>query len=938
MKQKMKRALWLLVCLIAMECVNAQTIVTVDGLQYSLNGAYASVYSVAEGNTSNRITIPASITHEGLAYTVNGINNYAFSWYGGTGKNQYVQEIILPNTIETISEYAFRNSNITNVKLAEGVKTIGSHAFEESSITSIIIPSTVISLNNTTFRYCNKLRTIVYLSTTPAKLWTATSYTYVPSKKVYLKPNISINNANIIEMISFSGDTFSYTGKSPTVTWTNNMEGYTVKLTMPTLHSEVGTYEEIIPATFTKGDETFTAQIPYSYTIEPVKLMAKVSDASRVYGEENPTFTISYTGFVNNETANVLTTKPVATTTATANSGIGTYPITISGGESKNYTFEYEEGTLTVNKAPLTIKVEEATKVYGTNNPTFSLIYSGLKNGEATPAWETAPTFTTDATKTSDVGTYNVNVACVPKNYTATITPGKLKVTQAPLTIGVKNATRPYCGTEPTYTYTYSGFVNGDNENVLTKKPTIKTEAKSTSNVGNYTITPTGAQAKNYAITYTDGTLDITQVPLTVRAESYTRNYGKENPTFSLVYEGFVNKETKAVLLSQPTASTSATINSNAGTYDIRVSGGRAFNYALKYESGQLTIKPVPLKISVGNYERPYNQANPTFELKYEGLVASDTESSLQNKPVVRTLATKTSVPGTYALEVTGAYSPNYTITYGSGVLTIVKAEQTLEWEQDLHLLKVDEQIEMKARAESGLPITYTMSSASGAELYPAGNKTYLECKSPCEFTITAVQNGNGNYYSTQRITKKVKIVTEEDYEDELKDIHHITYVVDGQPYKVVSYTTGEAVIPEKAPTKEGYTFSGWSLIPATMPAKNLTVTGTFAINSYTLTYLVDGKTYKTYKLDFGAHITPEAQPKKDGYTFSGWDMVPANMPAYDVTVNGSFTFIDAIDDVIADDGTYQIFTLDGRLVESLQKGVNIIRYSNGTTKSVYVK
>ncbi len=215
---------------------------------------------------------------------------------------------------------------------------------------------------------------------------------------------------------------------------------------------------------------------------------------------------------------------------------------------------------------------------------------------------------------------------------------------------------------------------------MLTKKPTIKTEAKSTSNVGNYTITPTGAQAKNYAITYTDGTLDITQVPLTVRAESYTRNYGKENPTFSLVYEGFVNKETKAVLLSQPTASTSATINSNAGTYDIRVSGGRAFNYALKYESGQLTIKPVPLKISVGNYERPYNQANPKFELKYEGLVASDTESSLQNKPVVRTLATKTSVPGTYALEVTGAYSPNYTITYGSGVLTIVKAEQTLEW------------------------------------------------------------------------------------------------------------------------------------------------------------------------------------------------------------------------------------------------------------------
>lgn len=615
---------------------------------------------------------------------------------------------------------------------------------------------------------CDMLRTIVYLSATPPSGWTATSNTYVPSKKTYSKPSFSINNANIIEMISFSGDTFTYTGKAPNVTWTNNVEGYTAKLTMPTLHSEVGTYEEIISATFTNGDETFTAQIPYSYTIEPVKLTAKINDASRLYGEENPTFSISYTGFVNNETESVITSKPVAMTTATINSEIGTYPIfIISGGEAKNYTVEYEVGTLTVNKASLTIMVEEATKVYGTSNPTFSLNYSGLKNGETAPAWVIAPTFTTDATKTSDVGVYDVEVACDPKNYTATITQGKLKITKAPLTIGVKNATRPYCGKEPAYTYTYSGFVNDDNEDVLTKKPSIKTEATTTSNVGDYTIIPTGAQAKNYDFTYTEGTLSITQVPLTVRAESYSRDYGKENPAFSLIYIGFVNDETKEVLLSLPTASTSANINSNAGTYDIRVSGGRAFNYTLIYESGKLTINPVPLKISVGNYERPYNQDNPKFELKYEGFVANDMESSLQSMPVVRTDATKTSELGTYTLEVTGAYSPNYTITYGSGTLTIVKAEQTLEWDQYLRVVIVYDQIELQAKASSGLPVTYTMENIEGAELYPAGSRTYLECKSPCEFTITAVQNGDEHYYSTQRITKKVKIVEEEDYEKE---------------------------------------------------------------------------------------------------------------------------------------------------------------------------
>lgn len=815
MKQKMKRALWMLVCLMAMECIDAQTIVTVDGLQYSLSGAYASVYKVAKGNTSEKITVPSSIVYEGLTYTVNYISDSAF------GGDRYVQEIIVPISITGIGDWAFSYTNITNVKLAEGVKFIGTGAFSSSSITSIVIPASVTHMyydsgNHVgTFSYCAKFRTIFYLSATPPTEWTATSFTYVPSKKTYSKPSHSINNANIIEMVSFSGDTFSYTGKAPNVTWTNNVEGYTAKLTMPTLHSEVGTYEEVIPATFTNGEETFTAYIPYSYTIEPVKLTAKVNDASRVYGEENPTFTVSYTGFVNSEKESVFTTKPSITTTANAKSGIGTYPITISGGEAKNYTFEYKEGTLTVKKAPLTINVDEATRLYGEDNPTFSLNYSGLKNNETAPVWSTAPTFTTDATKTSDVGTYVVKVTCEPQNYQATIKTGKLKVTKAPLTIGVKNVTRQYCGEEPEYTYTYKGFVNGDDKDVLTTQPTIKTEATVTSNVGDYTITPTSARAQNYDISYESGTLSITQVPLTIRAVSETRDYGKENPTFSLVYEGFVNNETKDVLLSEPTISTSAKINSNAGTYDIRVSGGRAFNYALNYESGQLTINPVPLKISVGNYERPYNEANPKFEIIYEGLVSNDTEASLQNKPVVRTNATKTSELGTYTLEVTGAYSPNYTIAYSSGSLTIVKAEQTLKWHQDIQILIVNDQVELKANASSGLPVTYTMESVNGAELYPAGSKTYLECKAPCEFTITAVQNGDSHYYSTQRITKKVKVVKEEDYEK------------------------------EKAAAIEG---------------------------------------------------------------------------------------------VVADGDSYEIYTLDGKPVETLQKGLNIIRHSNGTTQKVYVK
>ncbi len=65
---------------------------------------------------------------------------------------------------------------------------------------------------------------------------------------------------------------------------------------------------------------------------------------------------------------------------------------------------------------------------------------------------------------------------------------------------------------------------------------------------------------------------------------------------------------------------------------------------------------------------------------------------------------------------------------------------------------------------------------------------------------------------------------------------------------------------------------------------------------------------------------------------------IPVTMPAKDVTITGNFTLIDAIKDVIADDSTYQIYTIDGKPIEALQKGVNIIKYQNGNVKKVLVK
>ena len=122
------------------------------------------------------------------------------------------------------------------------------------------------------------------------------------------------------------------------------------------------------------------------------------------------------------------------------------------------------------------------------------------------------------------------------------------------------------------------------------------------------------------------------------------------------------------------------------------------------------------------------------------------------------------------------------------------------------------------------------------------------------------------------------------------KGSYKLTYMVDGEVYKTIFYEVGATITPEAAPTKEGYTFSGWSEIPTTMPAKDVTITGTFSINKYKLTYMVDGEVYKSYDVEYGATITPEAEPTKEGYTFSGWSSIPETMPAKDVTITGTFS------------------------------------------------
>lgn len=88
--------------------------------------------------------------------------------------------------------------------------------------------------------------------------------------------------------------------------------------------------------------------IPGDIILTPTPLIVTVDNKSKVFGTVNPVFTISYSGFVNNETASVFTADPVITTTALTTSPAGQYPITASGAEAQNYTITYIPGVLTI--------------------------------------------------------------------------------------------------------------------------------------------------------------------------------------------------------------------------------------------------------------------------------------------------------------------------------------------------------------------------------------------------------------------------------------------------------------------------------------------------------------------------------------------------------------------------------------------------------------
>ncbi len=439
--------------------------------------------------------------------------------------------------------------------------------------------------------------------------------------------------------------TLTYTGLVNDETSIPNLSVSTVATT----GSSVGTYAIVASGTSANYAITFVEGV---LSVTPKAVTVSAVNKSKVYGEANPEFTLDYDGLVNGETSIAGLT---ASTVATTGSPVGTYVIQASG-TANNYTITFVEGVLSVTPKAVTVSAVNKSKVYGDNNPEFTLDYDGLVNGETSIAGLTASTV---ATTGSPVGTYPIVVTGNAANYTISFVEGVLGITPKAVTVSAVNKSKVYGEDNPALTLAYNGLVN---EESSIAGLTVSTVAKLGSAVGTYAIEAAGTSA-NYAITFVNGTLSIMPKAVTVSAVNKSKVYGEANPALTLAYDGLVNEESSIAGL---TVSTIAKLGSPVGTYAI-VASGTAANYTITFVEGVLSVTPKAVTVSAVNKSKVYGEANPTLTLAYDGLV--NEETSIPNLSV-STVANANSPVGDYAIEASGT-ADNYTITFVEGTLKV---------------------------------------------------------------------------------------------------------------------------------------------------------------------------------------------------------------------------------------------------------------------------
>ncbi|HBO3984288.1 TPA: MBG domain-containing protein [Pseudomonas aeruginosa] len=437
------------------------------------------------------------------------------------------------------------------------------------------------------------------------------------------------------------------------------------------------------------------------------------NDATRVYGDVNPTLTATMSGinaidaYVNSQFNDLY--QATASTTATQASNVGQYAITgnANGSEyfSQRYQLVRQDGKLTVTPAQLIVSADAKTKVYGDADPTLTYQVSGLKNSDTAAGVLSGNLGRVAGENVGNYGILQGGLGLNTANYTLSYVGNDLRITPAQLNVIADAKTKVYGDLDPALTYQVSGLKRGDTAGAVLNGGSLNRVAGE--NVGVYGINQggLGLVSSNYTLNYQGNNLTITKALLNVIADAKTKVYGDADPSLTYQVSGLKNGDTAGAVLNG--GSLSRVAGENVGVYGIN-QGGLGLvsaNYDLSYQGNNLTITKALLNVIADAKTKVYGDADPSLTYQVSGLKNGDTAGAVLNGGgLVRVSGENV---GNYAIQQggLGLVSGNYDLAYQGNNLTITKA-----------LLNVIADAKTKVYGDADPSLTYQVSGLKNGD------------------------------------------------------------------------------------------------------------------------------------------------------------------------------------------------------------------------------
>jgi uncharacterized repeat protein (TIGR03803 family) len=172
-------------------------------------------------------------------------------------------------------------------------------------------------------------------------------------------------------VFTFAANTFSDPGQALAFTASNLPPGILFDgptRTFSGTNTDVGEWLVTVTAT-DSGVPPLSTNATFLFAVGKAPLLAIVGSTNRPYGQFNPWFTITYSGFVLGEDEFVLDSPPFANSSAGSQTPVGTYSVPAQWGFDDHYEFISVDGTLTVTPVPLTLLAGNYCRAVGAPNP-----------------------------------------------------------------------------------------------------------------------------------------------------------------------------------------------------------------------------------------------------------------------------------------------------------------------------------------------------------------------------------------------------------------------------------------------------------------------------------------------------------------------------------------------------------------------------------------